>query len=276
MQRVKLTGVVVRAVNYGESDRIVSLLTEERGKLSAFARGARASRRRFGGALEPFTLVAVEARERRGSDLLDLESASVVRGFGGIRDDLAAIACAGYACELARELVRDAEPHAELLAVLLRYLTTLDGAPARPDALRAFELAALQATGLMPRLHGCARCGAPLPSLAAEGGAQEGLDGGSGPARGILFVPGEGGVVCSGCAPAASPSSTLSLGAVAAMGRLQRLGASAEAGIPAGLGAEIRDALSSFIEHHLGRRLASRKFLDEIAPMLGSSASNSR
>ena len=43
MERVKLTGVVLRTVDYGESDRVVSLLTEERGKLSAFARGARAS-----------------------------------------------------------------------------------------------------------------------------------------------------------------------------------------------------------------------------------------
>ncbi|HVI73863.1 MAG TPA: DNA repair protein RecO, partial [Anaeromyxobacteraceae bacterium] len=57
---LKLTGVVLRTVDYGESDRVVSLLTAERGKVSAFARKARVSRRRFGGALEPFTLLQVE------------------------------------------------------------------------------------------------------------------------------------------------------------------------------------------------------------------------
>src|SRR5512133_3767212 len=138
MDRVKLHGVVLHVVDYGEADRVVSLLTEERGKVSGFARGARTSRKRFGGALEPFTLLAVEARERRGRDLLGLDSVSVTRGYGAIRGDLARIACAGYACDLARELVRDAEAHPDLFAVLLGYLDRLDAADAEPSALRAY------------------------------------------------------------------------------------------------------------------------------------------
>src|SRR5512142_1565262 len=108
-ERWKLTGVVLRTVDYGESDRVVTLLSRERGKISAFARGARASRRRFGGALEPFTLLSAEVRVRGGSDLLGLDSTAVLRGYGAIRADLARIACAAYAAELARELVRDHE-----------------------------------------------------------------------------------------------------------------------------------------------------------------------
>jgi DNA repair protein RecO (recombination protein O) len=268
MQHVKLTGVVLRTVDYGDADRVISLLTEERGKVSAFARGARVSRRRFGGALEPFTLLTVEARERRGSDLLTLESVSVLSGFGGIRGDLARIACAGYACELARDLVRDAEPHPELLALLVAYLGRLHAAAARPGALRAYELAALQAAGLMPRLSGCVRCGTRLES---------GLGGGAPPGGAarvtITFDPAEGGVLCEGCT-GRGPSAALRLsaGALGALGRLQAGGlpaSDAEAISPA-LGAELKDALSRFIEHHLGHRLASRKFLDEVGPLLGT------
>jgi DNA repair protein RecO (recombination protein O) len=247
---------VLRTVDYGEADRIVTLLTEERGKVSAFARGARASRRRFGGALEPFTLLRIEARERRGADLLGLDSVAVVRGFGTIRTDLARIACAGYACELARELVRDAEPQPELMALLLDYLGRLDAAAAIPAALRAYELCALRAAGLMPRFTDCARCGAALP-----GGARRPFD------------PADGGVLCDACAPGASPGSPrLTAGALALLARLQAAGlagAAAEPLTPA-LGAEARDALARFIEHHLGRRLASRKFLDEVGPLLGA------
>src|SRR5512138_1358862 len=141
--RVKVEGIVLRVVDYGESDRIVTLLTRERGKVGAFARGARASKRRFSGLLEPFTLLSAELTDRRG-ELLGLESASALRAHGGIRTELARIAVAGYASELASELVRDA-------------------APARPASLRAFELGALAATGYMPRLDACARCGAGLP-----------------------------------------------------------------------------------------------------------------
>ncbi len=96
----------------GEADRVVTLFSRERGKVAAFARGARASRRRFGGALEPFTLVAAEVCERPGAELLGLESVSPLDAFGAIRADLARIACAAYAVELSRELVRDHEPHA--------------------------------------------------------------------------------------------------------------------------------------------------------------------
>ena len=89
--RLKVEGIVLRTIDYGESDRIVTLLTRERGKLGAYARGARASRRRFAGLLEPFTLLSAELIDRRG-DLLGLESASALRAHGGIRSDLARIA----------------------------------------------------------------------------------------------------------------------------------------------------------------------------------------
>ena len=111
------------------------------------------------GLLEPFTLLAAELTERRG-DLLGLESASALRAHGAIRAELSRIAVAGYATELARELVRDAEPHPELFDLLAAFLGVLDAASPRPAALRAYELGALAAAGFMPRLDGCARCGA--------------------------------------------------------------------------------------------------------------------
>jgi DNA repair protein RecO (recombination protein O) len=252
---VKLTAIVLRTVDYGESDRIVTLLSRERGKVSAFARAARASRRRFGGALEPFTILTAEAKERRGGDLLALESVAVVRGFGAIRTDLARIACASYACELVRELVREGEPHDELFALLEAYLARLDGAPADPAALRAVELAALAGAGLMPRLEACARCGGALD---ASGRAS--------------FDLAQGGALCAACADAAAPGSPrVSAGALAALVRLQRGGLAAADATPLSgpAGGEVRDVLSRFIEHHLGKRLASRKFLDEVGPMLG-------
>ena len=119
----------------------MTLLSRERGKLVAFARGARASKRRFGGGLEPFTLVTAELAERGGGDAMArLDSVSVERSFHHIRGDLARIGCAAYAAELAGELVRDHEPHAALFDLLVEYLGRLDAAPARPAELRVFEL----------------------------------------------------------------------------------------------------------------------------------------
>ncbi len=253
--RAKLTGIVLRAVDTGESDRVVTFLTRERGKVAAYARGARASRRRFGGSLEPFTLVTAEVRERSGSELLGLDSVSAIAAFGGIRGDLARIACAGYAAELARELVRDHEPHEELFDLLAAYLAALDAGPARPAALRAFELGALRAAGLSPRLDACARCGGALAR--------------DRPAR---LDPGQGGLLCAACQPLAAPGApSVSPATVGALARLAGGGLEAAAAEPLAppAGREARDALSAFIEHHLGRRLQARRVLEEVGPVLG-------
>lgn len=251
--RAKLTGIVLRTVDTGEADRVVTLLTRERGKVAAYARGARASRRRFGGSLEPFTLVTAEVRERTASELLGLESVAPIEAFGGIRGDLARIACAAYAAELSRELVRDHEPHEDLFDLLAAYLRALDTGPATPTALRAFELGALRAAGLSPRLDACARCGRSPPA---------------GPAR---FDPGQGGILCEACSPWAAPGAPfLSAAAAASLLRLSEggLGAAAGESLAPQAGREARDALTAFVEHQLGKRLQARRFLEEIAGSL--------
>lgn len=248
---LKARAIVLRTVDYGESDRVVTLFTAERGKLAAFARGARASRRRFGGALEPFTLLEVEAKERRGAELLSLESAQVQRGFGTLRGDLARIACASYACELARELVRDAEPHPDLFELLAAYLGGLDAAPPTAAGLRAFELRALRAAGLGPRLEACARCGE-----APEEGTR------------LRFDPAHGGLLCHRCAAFTSPAARdLSAATARALARLDAEGAG-DGDLGREEARESREALTAFIEHQLGRRLQSRRFLDEVGPLL--------
>jgi DNA repair protein RecO (recombination protein O) len=250
---LKLLAVVLRTVDHGESDRVVTLLARGHGKLAAFARAARASRKRFGGALEPFTLVHAELSGRGGGDrLLRLDSVSPERAFQGIRGDLARIACAAYAAELARELTRDHEPHDDLFDLLVDYLSRLDGGPARPAMLRAFELSALASAGFQPRLDACARCGAPLP---------EGQ---------VAFAPADGGPLCDRCAAQAGPGRLLlSPAGLAALRDLQAGGlAAGEAPLPAAAGREAREALDRFLGHTLGHRLQARRFLDEVGHLL--------
>jgi len=269
---LKLQAVVLRTVDHGESDRVVTLLARGHGKLAAFARAARASRKRFGGALEPFTLLTAELSGRVGGErLLRLESVACERSFPAIRGDLARIACAAYAVELARELTRDHEPHEELFDLLVDFLSRLDGGPARPAMLRAFELLALGATGFQPRLDACARCGAALPQGA------------------VAFGPADGGLLCARCAGSAGSAGRAECGAgagqsgpapgrvllseagLAALRRLQAGGlAAGEAALEPGAARESKEVLERFLEHVLGHRLKARRFLDEVGPLLGS------
>jgi DNA repair protein RecO (recombination protein O) len=255
-ERTKLEAVVLRTVDHGESDRVVTLLARGHGRVGAFARGARASKKRFAGALEPFTLLQVELVGRRGSDLWRLESASVERSFHGIRDDLARIACAAYAVELARELTRDDQPHDDLLDLLVDYLGRLEGAAAAPAMLRAFELGALAAAGFQPRLDACARCGA-------------GLEAGEGTAAGLSFSPTDGGALCPACARQAPGATPLSPAGLAALRSLQAGGLDAGS-VPLDPAAsrESKQALGRFLDHLLGRQLQARRFLEEVGHLL--------
>ena len=82
--------LLLRSVDYRDSDRIVTLLTERKGKMSALARGARRSRRRLGGALQPYVLMQAEYRTGRGEPS-HLERVSVERSFQGILQTLDAL-----------------------------------------------------------------------------------------------------------------------------------------------------------------------------------------
>lgn len=171
--------IVLGVVDYGESDRIVTLLTREHGKIGAFARGGRASRRRFAGALLPFTLLEVRLVPRRG-DLFGLSSCVIEEAFVGLRDSLEAISLAGYAAELCRELCKEREPHPEFFERLRAYLDSLASGVVRAEERLAFEMGAVGEAGLAPRLDACVRCE-------------------EAPGSRLAFDPSAGGILCGRC-----------------------------------------------------------------------------
>lgn len=241
MERFQEQAVVLSTVDYGEADRLVTLFTQGRGKLTAFAAGARKSRRRFAGALEPFTLLRAQLCERRG-DTFRLDGVDVDASFHGIRSDLPRIARALYCVELCRELVRDREPHPGLFSLLLAYLEQLDREQAGPTSLIAFELDALAQAGLMPRLSPCAVCGGPT---------------GEHP----RFDPAHGGVTCAGCADRMRCGVPVSPALVEGLRAVQE---GARVPLPADLRRRARDLLNLFIAHHLGRKLKSVDFMVQV------------
>lgn len=241
MERFVAQGIVLGTVDYGEADRVVTLFTKERGKLSAFAAGARKSKRRFAGALEPLTLLTVDLVERHGSTLR-MDQARIDRPFLPIRGDLPRIARALYAAELSRELVRDHEPNEELFSLLLGYLGLLEAGSAGPTSLLAFELTALSLAGFRPRFTDCALCGGAL----------------SGEVR---FDPEHGGAICQRCQARASGGRRVAPEVIAGLARIQ---AGERVPLPPEIRARARELLNLFIAHQLGRMLNGVAFMEQV------------
>jgi DNA repair protein RecO (recombination protein O) len=180
---VKVQGVVLRSLRYGEADRILHLYTPQRGKVGAIAKGVRRTRSRFGGRLEPFFRLNLVLHEGRG-DLLTVTAAETVEGHPRLREDAAALDTAARACDAVGRLFETSEPHPEVYNLLCNELALLDAAAGRPGFSGhanqlAFRLKLLLAAGLAPQLAACASCG-----------EREHLSGFSGAA---------GGVVCPAC-----------------------------------------------------------------------------
>ncbi len=241
MDRFTDEALVLSTVDYGDADRLVTLLTREHGKLTAFAAGARKSKRRFAGALEPFTHLRVQLVERHGSTVR-LDGADIQSSFHRIREDLGRISRAMYAVELCRELCRDREPHSRLFELLGDQLQLLEENRAGPTSLIAFELTVLGEAGLQPRFDACAICG-----------------GGLGP--GLKFDPEHGGAVCAQCGARAQSGVPTSVALIEALAELQ---AGARKPMPPAERARARELLNLFIAHQLGRKLKTVEFLAQL------------
>jgi DNA repair protein RecO (recombination protein O) len=156
--------LVLRSYRYGEADRIVVFLTEDRGKKRGVAKNASASRRRFGAALEPLTRGRATYVERENRELVRLDRveprhtpfASAAGRAPG--DGAHALGHAGYFAELIDEWAPDGSPNERLfrLGVAVADALTRGGSV---DALaRYFEYWLLRLEGVYPALDRCPRC----------------------------------------------------------------------------------------------------------------------
>jgi DNA repair protein RecO (recombination protein O) len=152
--------LVLRTYKLGESDRIVVLLTRDRGKKRGVARGGARSRKRFGGALEPFTQVRVAYQEREGRDLVRLDYADVLGSPMAVGGE--ACAYASYFAELLDEWAPENDPQERLYRLGVAVLDALVRGGDAVRLARYFEYWLLRLQGVYPSTQACPQCGEPL------------------------------------------------------------------------------------------------------------------
>jgi DNA repair protein RecO (recombination protein O) len=164
MKQQVSSAIILHHTDYGESDRIVTFLTPDHGRLKGFARAARKSRKRFGAALEPFAEVQLHWVARSSGDLISLRDAELVKLRSGLRRDLETLTLAGYGCELTEALFDESGIGVEVFQLLQAFLDHLDSDGFSVEARLLMELRMLSVAGYVPHLQHCADCFGPLPS----------------------------------------------------------------------------------------------------------------
>lgn len=174
----KTDALILLSRPLGEADRLVDLLTWERGKITAVARGARKVKSRLAAGVDLFTYGHYQLHRGRSLDLITGQA--VKEHFTAFRDDALLYPYGLFLTELAGRLVRSEEPAAGSCSLLLKGWRLLcESAPqARMLFCRAFELKLMELTGFRPHLEGCLLCGAP---------------------EALYFSPRQGGLLCRSC-----------------------------------------------------------------------------
>lgn len=148
-ENIYVTGIVLKQSPVGEYDRHISILTKERGKLSAFARGARKPGNRLAAATNPFSFGSFRLYEGRNS--YTLSEADIQNYFQELRTDYIG-ACYGlYFAEVADYYTRENNDEREMMKLLYQSLRALS-APSLPNPLVrcVFECKAIAVNGEFP------------------------------------------------------------------------------------------------------------------------------
>lgn len=162
-------GVVLRTYKLGEADRIVTFLTQGRGKVRAVAKGVRKTKSRFGGRLEPPSHVQLLLYEGRELDIVT--QAETIDHFGPLREDYERLSRAVSMLETADQVAMERQANGRLYRMLVGALRALAERDA-PLVAPAFFLKVLALEGYRPQVDECAECGAEsgLVSWAIEEG----------------------------------------------------------------------------------------------------------
>lgn len=167
MQRARDRAIVLRATRYRETDLIVELFGRDVGRFSALARGARRSKRRFGGAFQLGARIEVEARRARTGALATLDECTIYRIPDRVTANLDAFHQLAFVLEIVRLTTYESANPVQF-DLTDAFLDALEEAPPSPEALALFELGVLKALGLELAI-GAARH-RPLDGLSLRGG----------------------------------------------------------------------------------------------------------
>jgi DNA repair protein RecO (recombination protein O) len=242
----KAEAIVLRQQPLGEYDRIVTLFTNEHGKIRTAAKGVRRPTSRLAGRIEPFIHARLLLAHGRTLDVI--AQAEIVRSFAGVRSDLLRAAYGAFVVELIERGLPERDRHEEVFALIVEALDELDRASedgAEIASLR-FAVRLARLLGYQPETTACVGCGRGLPRVSGTAGAW-------------AFSPISGGALCPGCRSQDAEAVAVSCGVLAACDYLVRVpeGQQGRLRLPPVQRGELARLVQVHLEHRLEAKLRS-------------------
>lgn len=248
-------GIVLRRINYGETDKIIALYSRDLGRISAIAKGARKAISRFSGATE--VLSCTRFQLATGKSLEVVSQCEIHTSFSVFRQDLTKMANALYLAELLDHNVEDRVPNERLFDLLYSALHLLERSSLPSLVSRWFELRLLGELGYAPNLETCAMCDSDVVHSPQDAE--------------LALSPTHGGILCHVHAhPRTNPDhNMLNYNAMRNLRALQLLEPDEadqlqESQLENIVVSQTERALRQFMRFHNDREMKSRAFLDSL------------
>ncbi len=239
---VKTQGIVLKRMNFGETDRILTILTERFGKVKAMAKGVRKGKSKLAGHLEPFMLIDLQLHE--GKTFYIVTGAVISSDFSEIHNELKKTSQAFYLAELIDKFLPEHQKSEEvfyLFCTALKYLNENE----KSLFLRIFELKIIEASGFHPELYECVHC---KNKLEDESNFWDAV---------------EGGVICGDCQKKFQHGKSISNQLIKLLRLIEKSDFSIlqKLKISGVLEVEVEEILSGYIQSVLEKELKSKGFM---------------
>ena len=202
------SGVLIRRIDYGDYDYILTFLTLDRGKVSVIAKNAKKSVKRFLGTLELFSLLEITCQYKTKNGLAVLKEAFIEEPFEGVRTDMLKTAYASYWAELLALFLEEGVNQKRLFELLAYALNALDALDISPHQLSIlFQIRFVDMIGVTPHFESCCACRRELEGLSQFK---------------IRFDLEKGAIICDNCATEIKHGKVLSKGTIKQLIWLQK------------------------------------------------------
>jgi DNA repair protein RecO (recombination protein O) len=238
--------VIIRRIKLGEADRILTIFTRDRGKISVIAKGSRRPQSKLGGHVE--LLTHSQLLLARGRNLDIITQAQTINSFMPLKEDLRRMSCGLYLSELVDAFTEEHVEDRQLFEMLVHAMNELCEAKNNETLLRYFELRLLDHTGYRPQFDKCANCNQPIQPVTN------------------FFTASQGGVLCVDCGYEEPVAHNLSLNALKVLRLWQGCdyATAKRVRLTVELASELEHLMRDYIRHILERRVKSTEWLDTV------------
>lgn len=190
----KMTAIVLKVSDLGESDKIVTFYSKQHGKMTGIAKGAKRSKKRFSNKLEMFSLLEVIYDNSSRSALVRIAEAELLAPFISLRQNYDRYVSGVLACDLIYYWCSEYDADKNIFNLLLWALTSIDKGSPPLTVQIFFQVKLYTLLGYRLHLEGCIKCGNTAPSE-----------------KPFVFHPARNGLVCESCIQAQVTRGTVAL-----------------------------------------------------------------